>query len=226
MKTDGSYKVYEIEFLKKGAPVLSKLTARGYGVELVGDYSRIEEMTSKVGRLATTPMMDVDRLDFEIGEAFWMFLTKENHPVASVSAKLIDLKSETLGTYTRRTTRGQYGRREDPLEYLDPMFDLIRGQVVYTGQIQTAEKKVGQANVGMSELVSFLRVTQLVILNRWMFDWMFGFVDEKHLALNRLYGFSCFARQAMLWQSPAPEGRSDSHALLASSRRQVELLFG
>lgn len=215
--------MFEVELAKLGFPILERLGGSGMEVEIVDDYRLVEARVAEVGRLNTIPMMDVSRLDFEEGEAFWAFLKKDGRCVASVSAKLIDLRSETLGTYTRRTTIGQYNRQHDPIRKLDPIFDVIRGQVVYTGQVQTEEKKPGTSNVGMADLVGFLRFVQLVILNRWRFDWMFGYVDHKHLPLNRFYGFSCTIRDAIQWHEPPPRGRNSGQILLASSRRQVEI---
>lgn len=217
--------MFEIELVEKGGPLLSALKAKGYSVELEEDYDKIAAKVQQVGRLETIPMMDVDRLDFEQGQAFWLFLKKGEERVASVSAKSVDLRNETLGSYTRRTSRGQYKRSFDPIHYMDPMFDVIRGMVVYTGQVQTEKKDRPTGNVQPSDLLKFLKVMQLVILARWKFDWMYGFVGESHIPLNRLYGFSCVIRRAIVWREPVPEGRENSHALLASPRRQVELLF-
>lgn len=217
--------LFEVELAREGGRILTALEERGFLLEVVDDYDRVPGLVEQVGRLKTLPMMDPGRLDFEVGEAVWLFLKREGRCVASVSAKIVNLHSETLGGYTRRTSRGQYGRSSDPISNLDPMFDLIRGRVVYTGQVQTELKENGKKNICIKELIEFIRFMQLVILSRWQFDWMFGFISEADLPLNRHYGFSTAIRHAITWGDPPPDGRENSHVLLASSRRQVELLF-
>ena len=217
--------MFEAQLVQYGGPILDALGRRGFDLEIVDDYSRVETMIAEVGRLETTPMMDVSRLDFERGEAFWVFLKRDGACVASVSAKVVDLRSESLASYIRRTSTGQYRRTECPIKWMDPFFEYIRGIVVYTGQIQTEEKSPDRTNLQVSDLIKFLRFTQLVILSRWDFNWMYGFVAEDHLAMNRHYRFSTAVQQAIEWHEPVPHGRQNSHVLLASPRRQVELLF-
>lgn len=217
--------MFEAQLVKFGGPILAFLADRGFDLEIVDDYSRVPDMIAEVGRLETTPMMDVARLDFELGRAFWVFLKRDGKCVASVSAKVVDLRTESLASYLLRTSAGQYGRQECPINWVDPFFEYIRGIVVYTGQIQTEQKRLDRRNVQVADLVRFLRFTQLVILSRWDFDWMYGFVAEEHFSMNRFYGFSTTVRQAIEWREPVPPGRKNSHVLLASPRRQVELLF-
>ncbi|WP_136441607.1 hypothetical protein [Pacificoceanicola onchidii] len=215
----------EIDLIRLGGPLIKALEGKGYVVSIEDDYERAVSKVGEIGRLEFIPMMDPSRLDFEQGEAYWLFLERDGVPVASVSARVIDLRNETLGSYTRRVSVGQYDRRSDAIDYLDQMFDLIRGVVVYTGQVQTVEKVQGRDNISITDLAKFLKVMKLIIVSRWKFDWMYGFVDETDIPLNRLYGFSCVIRRAMIWRKPEPHGRKDSHALLASTRRQIELLF-
>ncbi len=213
----------EIELVRLGHPLLLDLEALGYRLEIEKSLTGIKEKIAPIGRLDVTPIMDVDRLDFEIGEAFWVILSKDGLPVASVSAKVINLGPETLGAYIRRTSIGQYGRGRDVIERFDPFLDLLRGRLVYTGQVQTVEKTVGNKNIDRVVLAKFLRFTKLAILANWQFDWVFGFVAEKDIPLNKVYGFSCVCREAVTWTKPCPSGRNDQQALLASTHRQFKL---
>lgn len=213
--------MFQLELISFGAPIIDALKAAGYEPLVVNDFDQVSELAHETGKTGSTPMMQIDRNDFVKGEAFWLFLRKDGRCVAGLAAKFFDLSNESLESYWRRTSKGQYQRAFDPITTVDPMVGLLRGRMVYVGELIVDEDYRGKTAV----LTRFARLMQLLASNEWRFDWMFGFISEEHTVLNRLYGFSMLVRHAITWADPEPIGRLNTHSLVASSERQIRLLF-
>ncbi len=206
--------------IRYGAPLVSALEEAGMVPVVSQDFEEIEQREAEMGKNFSHPMMDPLRNDFVRGEAFWLFLEKEGRTKAGLAAKLVDLSAESIEAYLRRTSRGQYGREVDPIRSIDPMVSMVSGRCVYVGELLVVPQVHGNIKV----LTRMARLMQLLALAEWDFHWMYGFVTDEHIKLNRLYGFSLVVRDALTWNSPTPVGRENTHALVGSMRRQLELL--
>lgn len=207
--------------IKFGAPMVEALEKMGVTPIVTQNFDDISAREMEIGKKSSHPMLLPERNDFVRGSAFWLFLEKEGETIAGLASKFDDLSNESLESYLRRTSRGQYGRVKDPIGDVDPMIGFISGKIVYTGELCVKESERGNTKV----LTRLARLMQLLAYAQWDLDWMYGFVSEEHTKLNKLYGFSMVIHEAMTWQSPEPKGRMSEHAILASSRRQLELLF-
>ena len=207
--------------IQRGAPLVAALKSAGLDPDEEDDFTQIRRRVREVGNDVTHPMMSIERNDFVKGEAFWLFLRRDGRDVASLGATFVDLSNETLESYWRRTSQHQYGRDIDPILAVDPMLGLLRGKMVYVGELYVHESIRGDVR----NLARYTRLMQLMIAYRWTFDWMYGFVSDDHTKLNRLYQFSLTVRRAITWAQPEPQGRLNSHTLLASPYRQIMLLF-
>ncbi|MEM9968462.1 MAG: hypothetical protein AAF755_10205 [Pseudomonadota bacterium] len=210
-----------LESITFGAPLVDALHNAGVGVKMVDDFDKVQSLEVKLSSKAPHPMLSLARNDFVNDQAFWLFLFREDQPIASLAAKFFDLSNETLESYLRRTSRNQYDRSTDPILEVDPMVGLLRGRMVYVGNLNVVDTEQGNIKV----LSRYARLMQLICIAKWRFDWMYGFVSEDHVKLNRLYQFGMTVHDAISWERPSPDGRLDSHALLASSRRQLTSLF-
>ncbi len=210
-----------LDLIVHGAPIVAALEAAGVAPEVVTDFDEVQEREARMGKNFAHPMLRIPRNDFVKREAFWLFLVKGNQTIAGMGAKYVDLTGESFESYLRRTSKGQYDRSIDPIVEVDPMLGLISGRLAYVGELKVIDEFQGNIKV----LTRYARLMQLLCYCEWEFNYMYGFVTKEHIPLNRLYGFSMSIRDAIQWRDPVPEGRENSHALLASSRRQLDLLF-
>ncbi len=182
----------------------------------VEDFSLVEELFPSTGRNTQTPMMAVSRQDFSRAEAFWLFLTKEGVVVGGMGVKFVDLGGECIESYLRRTSRHQYGRSKDPIASVAaPVRDELAGKLIYFGELEFAENSRGHPEV----LRSFTRLAQILAAVHWpSFDWMYAFIPDEHFRLAREYGFTWYCPNAITWTDPPPQGRLDSHWIMAASK--------
>lgn len=165
-------------------------------------------------------MMDVSRLDFTRSQAFWLFLTFDGHVVGGLGAKLIDLAGETFESYLRRTSRSQYSSDSDPIQSIaSPINQELTQKLIYIGELGLRKEHRGNLKI----LGAFAQVTKALCAMRWPdFNWMFAFVPEEHLGFIRCYDFTWMLPNAITWHDSPPEGRLNSHWIMATSRSHYE----
>ena len=136
---------------------------------------------------------------------------------AGVAAKYDRLGDEGFGSYLRRTSREQYGRDSDPIAQIArPVEDLLQGNIVYIGELEFRNDHRGK----LALLEAFMRVHQALCAIKWnQTDWLYAFVPETHQRFSWIYGFMLAVPDGILWNEPEPEGRLNSHVLLATEGR-------
>lgn len=201
---------------EKFAHNVSKLEGFGYQVEAVDNFSSIAERVRLTGRISQTPMMDIGRLDFTKDTAFWLFLRKEGCDVGAIGAKFVDLGDEDFEAYLRRTSQAQYGSQSDLISSVaPPLKSALKGKLVYIGELEFERKARG----GLDVLEAFIGAMKALCALQWRdFDWMYAYIPEEHLKLERYYHFSMRIPRAITWKKPPPPGRLSNHYLIAEDR--------
>ncbi|MEP4195960.1 MAG: hypothetical protein ABJL99_10035 [Aliishimia sp.] len=207
----------EMEITQVAARCLSRLKFEGFDVLACDDFERVSDLFPETGRHAQTPMMDVRRLDFTQGQAFWLFVTQEDAVVGGLAAKSIKLKNERFDDFLRRTTKHQYGFELDPIaEVATPVVEAISGDLIYFGELEFKSDFRGNASV----LRDVSRVSKCLAAMRWPdFDWMYSFIPDEHFKFAKAYDFNLVVPEAIRWSS-APSGRLNSHWIMANNSSQ------
>ncbi len=213
----------EDEILQAVVPFYAEIERLGYSVRASTDFDEIQRLVLQTGRAKQTPMMSISRNDFTADRAFWLFLYKGDEVVGGVAAKYDRLSGESFTSYLRRTSREQYGRDSDPIAHIArPVEDLIQGNIVYIGELEFRSDHRGR----LSLLETFAKLIQGLVALKWSdFDWMYAIVPEDHLKFDHVYGFFVTIPDAITWKTPLPEGRLNSHAILAVEGRHIEHLL-
>ncbi len=213
----------EQDIIQSVAPFFEEIERMGYEVEATSDFERVAKIVPETGRLRQTPMMSVSRLDFTRHDAFWLILFKDGTPVGAAGAKYVDLEDESFADYLQRTSRAQYEREDDPIAAIAaPIRDNFRGRLIYLGELEFIREHRG--NLRMLE--AFVKVLQGLAAVKWRgFDWMYAIIPEEHLKFAYLYGFVLTIPDGITWAAPAPAGRLDSHAFIATEGRHMPHMF-
>lgn len=211
------------ELIVQSAALLKRLDELGYDILAEDDFSAIQQAVIETGKQSQSPMFSVARNDFVKGSAFWAFLLKDEEKLGAVAARYYDLKSETLESYLRRTSAAQYGQGQEVItEVARSTRDLVRGRLIYFGELEFHRKTRGQAKV----LTAFSRLSMVLSAMTWPdFDWMYAFIPKEHARLADYYGFTYRLPRAVTWVDPAPKGRLDTHMLIALSAVDFEHLL-
>lgn len=209
----------EQDIIQSVAPFFEEIERLGYEVEATSDFEKIIDLVAATGRRAQTPMMSVLRNDFTEETAFWSFLFREGKVVGGIGAKFEPLGREPFASYIGRTARTQYGRESNPIsEVAEPANALISGNIVYIGELEFAREHRGNLRL----LEAFMRVHQGLCAVKWRnLDWIYAIVPEEHQRFSWLYGFMVSVPGVLKWHDPLPEGRLNSHVLLATEGRFI-----
>jgi len=206
--------------LQSVAPFFEEIEKLGYEVHATSDFDEIERLVAQTGRANQTPMMSISRLDFTRSQAFWAFLMKDGEAIGGSGVKYIDLEGEDFTAYLQRTSRAQYGRKSDPIaEFARPLADTLRGRLIYIGELEFRRELRGKLRL----LEAFVKVLQGLAALKWPnFDWIYAIIPEDHLKFAHLYSFTMTIPDALNWADPVPQGRLNTHAVLALEGRHVE----
>ncbi len=204
---------------QKASPFYKRLSAKGFEFQVTDDFNMAESLLNEVGR-ETQPMLSISRLDPTTTDTFWAFLFADGKAVASSAARYFELGRESLESYLRRTSRQQYRREDDPIEWIAPSLSSdLSGNIIYLGELQIKDQYKGHFSVA----VSFVNlVTILAGLQFSRFDWMFAYIPFKHRRLIFDYGFSVSYRSPITWKEPVPPRRLNDHIIIAQSRAHFE----
>lgn len=208
-----SAEIFELNVLKKAAPILGDIEKKGYQLISPEDFSEVPDLVQQTGRVKQTPMLSATENDFTLGDAFYLFLQYEGQAIGGAASRLINLHGEPFESYLRRSSKNQYGCTRDPIASIaKPVCQEISGRLVYLGELQFAEGHRGNPNL----LGNFVRMLQALSAMKWPdFDWMYAFVPRSHAKLSALYGFTWQMPHAIKWREPVPQGRRNDHCLLA-----------
>ncbi|WP_137702608.1 hypothetical protein [Marimonas lutisalis] len=202
------------DLIVQSSAILKRLSEAGYDFEVEDDFDAVIEWNRKSNRVRPQhPMISPMRNDYTRGTAFWTFLLKDGERLGALGARFIDLRGEPLDRYIRRTAKAQFGNGEDVIESIAPvMSELIGGRIVVFGDLFIRENARGNARV----LAAYSRLSMILAGMEWPdFDWMFAYIAREHLRLSDLYGFTYRLPRVIIWRKPYPEGRDDSHMLVA-----------
>ena len=207
----------EQDIIQSVAPFFEEIERLGYEVEATSDFERIMQQVPETGRRVQTPMMSLHRNDFTQETAFWLFLFKDGKVVASMGAKFEPLGRESFASYLCRTSRTQYDRDENPIaEVAEPAAEMIGGNIVYIGELEILREHRGNLRL----LEAYMRVHQGLCAVKWQnLDWIYAIVPEEHQRFSWLYGFMVSVPGVLKWGDPIPDGRLNSHVLLATEGR-------
>ncbi|MDQ2091741.1 hypothetical protein [Marimonas arenosa] len=207
----------EQDIIQSVAPFFEEIERLGYEVEATSDFDKILNLVPETGRQKQTPMMSILRNDFTEETAFWLFLFKDGVVVGGIGAKYEPLGREGFDNYLCRTSRTQYGRDDNPIaEVAEPATTLIGGNIVYIGELEFTREHRGNLRL----LEAFMRVHQGLCALKWRnLDWIYAIVPEEHQRFSWLYGFMIVIPGVLKWRDPVPDGRLNSHVLLATEGR-------
>lgn len=211
----------QTQIFKHTAAILSRLAERGIEIYEPSSFSEVPRLLNETGQPSMQPMMSLERNDFAVGEAFWLFLRKEGRCIGGISAKITNLQTEPFSEYLARTSINQYGSSGPAIADFAPQLDLMKGRLIYFGGVHISKGHQGSREV-LSDLAHYAR---LLAASYWKFDWMYTIVDYAHRRLAVDYGFDWRIRKALSWHEPIPDGRSNDHMILASSVMDFEHLL-
>ncbi|MDU8928461.1 hypothetical protein RXV86_13810 [Alisedimentitalea sp. MJ-SS2] len=213
----------EQDIIQSVAPFFEEIERLGYEVEATSDFEKIMRLVPQTGRKKATPMMSIQRNDFTEETAFWLFLFKDGQVVGGIGAKYEPLGRESFASYLCRTSRTQYDRDDNPIaEVAEPATEMIGGNIVYIGELEFAREHRGNLKL----LEAFMRVHQGLCAVKWRnLDWIYAIVPEEHQRFSWLYGFMVSIPGVLRWREPVPDGRLNSHVLLATDGRYLRYVL-
>lgn len=205
----------QLNVLARSAPYLALLEARGYEVHSPRDFDTVPVLAAQTGRNRQTPTMSVSRNDFARGDAYWLFLMRDNKAVGSAAARLINLGDEPADSYLRRTFCAQYEYENQIGEIAPPVNEELSGKLIYFGELEFHPDHRKQPEV----LSAFVRLLQATSFTLWPeFDTIFAFIPKEHMHLMWGYGFTTYVPNAVEWNVPVPKGRKSDHCLVTTKR--------
>jgi len=201
------------EIIVQSAALLKTLNDAGFDCEADDDFESINKWVVRGPKPTQHPKISLTRNDYVRGSAFWAFLMQDGVRVGRLGARYYDLKGEPLGNYLRRSSNAQFGNGGDVVDYVAPsVSQLIGGRLVFFGDLQIAR----DLHTSRKTLSAFARLTMVLAGMTWPdFDWMYAFVTKKHARHADLYGFTYRVPRVMTWKEPVPQGRDDTHVLVA-----------
>lgn len=201
------------EIIVQSAALLRTLNEAGFDCEAEDDFARIMQWLAAEEKLSQNPKISLVRNDFVKGSAFWTFLLQGEERVGRLAARYYDLNDETLGSYLERTNNAQFGGGHAVVDYVAPsVSQLIRGRMIFFGDLEVELR----TRTSRKTLSAYARLTMVLSGMTWPeFDWMYAFVTKPHARQAELYGFTYRVPRVVTWKKPIPEGREDTHVLVA-----------
>ena len=191
-----------------------KLLRLGYTVVATDDFDDIGRRLRECGRHKQAPMSSVSRNDYTQGRAFWLFLERDDRSVVGIGVALIDLgKRENLAQYIDRTSKGQYCRDTNPVARIKRVINAIDGRLVYVGDL-TSSTDDRETSAAIRPLFTMI---QLLCVDEWDFDWMYAYIPREKAKIGSIAQFYFKVDNAITWHNPVPEGRKNSHTLIATT---------
>lgn len=206
-------KMLHKEIILQSAALLRTLNDDGFDCEADDDFARITEWLAREDKLHQNPKISLVRNDFVKGSAFWTFLKQGEARVGRLAARYYDLKGEPLGHFLERTNNAQFGDGRAVVDCVAPsVSQLMGGRLVFFGDLDVSLR----TRTSRKTLSAFARLTMVLSGMTWPdFDWMYGFVTKQHARQAELYGFTYRVPRVVTWKKPVPEGRDDTHVLVA-----------
>jgi hypothetical protein len=215
-------KVTRTEIFNHASAIVSRMSDAGFRFYEPANFSEVPALWEAIGKRYEHPMTSLERNDFTLAQAFWLFLMKGDQPVAGIGAKLEDLRDEAFGSYIRRVSRHQYRTSGEAVKWVAPPIDrAFSGRLIYFGGIEVHPDFRGKSGL----ISDFSQMARLLGATAWDFDWMYTIISYRHRKIADRYGFELRFRNAISWHQPPPEGRSDDQMVLATSREYFSHLL-
>lgn len=197
----------------QSAALLERLNGLGFDILAEDDFEVIQSKVANTGKENQSPMFSLTRNDFTRGTAFWAFLMKDGKEVGGVAARYYDLRGESLESYLHRTSNAQYGGGDRAIESIAaPVSDNLGGRLIYIGELYISKEARGNLKV----LSAFIRLSVVLAAMTWQdFDWVYAFIPKEQARLADAYGFTYRLPKAITWKPPEPQGRLNSHIMIA-----------
>ena len=201
------------EIIVESAALLKTLNDEGFDCEADDDFDRIMRWLSEGPKPNQHPTISLERNDFTRGSAFWTFLIQDGARLGRLAARYFELKGEGLGDYIRRTSNAQFGDGHEVVDFVAPSISqFIGGRLIFFGDLQIPR----DLRVNRKTLSSYARLSMVLAGMTWPdFDWMYAYVTKAHARQAELYGFTYRVPRVITWKKPIPEGRDDTHVLVA-----------
>lgn len=205
--------MFQKDLIVQSAAILRRLNEQGHDISVADDFEAIQQWIREKKRGPQNPKISLERNDFTKGEAFWVFLEIEGERRGTLAARHFDLGGERLGDYLRRTSNAQFGGGRDVVAKVAPSAsEMIGGKMIFFGDLLIDVDARGSRQI----LAAYCRITMILAAMTWSdFDWMYAFITKKHVRLADLYGFTYRVPRIITWRKPIPEGRDDTHVLIA-----------
>lgn len=211
--------------LRAAAYYINRLAAKGVEVEYFCDFQKLPEVAREVDRAFQQPAFDVTRIDPTVDMAFWLFMVVDGKRIGGVAALKQVLGRESYESYIKRIFQGQYGVGVTPLvlEVAQPLNEKLSGTLAYIGELSVLRSH--QNDRERQSL--FLRLVQLLALLRWDVDWVYAFMDDRHVKArkDRVYGFTQMLQRPHVWSGVVPENRYKDEWWVGTPRSDLEHIF-
>ncbi len=201
------------EIIVQSAALLKTLNDEGFDCEADDDFESIARWLARGPKPMQHPTISLTRNDFTKGSAFWTFLLQDGERLGRLAAHYFELKNEALGDYIRRTSNAQFGGGQQVVDFVAPSISqFISGRLIFFGDLQIPR----DLRVNRKTLSAYARLTMVLAGMTWPdFNWMYAYVTKQHARQAELYGFTYRVPRVITWKKPVPEGRDDTHVLVA-----------
>ncbi len=199
-------------------------------VEMTSDFAQIQADAVDLGKPYFTKQLNSDYNDFTEENAFWFRIFHGKDPKKGKLVGLVGARQDHLGSgeiyrmLTQQMLRlyGREGRISNITHKLPPVFEEVKGSVVYIGDLFISKPFRGKEHLDKRALLFLVFITAQI---KWSFDWLYAFVREEHGERGYLvtYGFTRVYLAAMLWKDP-PKERSSSDQLACIDRTDLTYL--
>jgi len=191
------------------------LEAAGLRVEMVTDFSEVEDLANLANKPYLTPITSPAHNDLHERNAIWLVARSEGRPAIMGAARYDDLGQLSLGAFWSASLSRVYGKNGGPvIENIDDVFlSRMRGKVVYFGDLFVASGVRGSRKT----LRCFTALGHMLVSIKWDPDWTYAFIREEDILRGAAanYGFPNVYPNPFTWiDPPAPRSNREWCAVL------------
>lgn len=209
--------MFELDLAKVITVCVNTLEDRGYDIAQSADFAGLEAELPEIRKTIISPNFLYRGNDFSDGNAYWLTLRTDGKLAAVIGARIEHLGDQGLGAYLHNSLRRMYApSAERVVQNQAPIFDQIRGDVVYFGDLFIKEENRGSRSV----LMCFVHLHQALSFMKWpSADWIYAFHAAADVLRGKAdqYGFGNRWPIAQAWVDP-PSFRSSSEYLSTIAR--------
>lgn len=199
------------------------LNGRGYRIEEITDYSRIEEIAADSRKAYLTPLVSPKTNDLTNGNCIWLAAWKGDVPVMLGGARLEDLGSESVSSFWPRSLERLYDRPRGELieSVCDGVAAVLRGRLAYFGDLHVSPEVRGS----LASVRAFVTIGHLAVSLKWDPCFVYAFVRERDAlrGASLRYGFLDAYPAPMRWIDP-PRPRTNAEWCCVVSRAKLPVM--